>query len=158
MISKNIVVLLMMCLSLVSCQTAERKLICNEVTNYQVKEGEACIVSIKFNACLCSNKFDVNSWSSPVEFRVEPLTYCDGIMGLNKDFALKEIQPKFVALQRLREASCKPRTRSNKGTENLQKLLSLKILSKPTTTQEMTEEDEFSSLSSGFVNPILKDE
>lgn len=155
MISKNIFALLMTCLVLVSCNSVERKAICGAVTSYQIEENEACIVSIQHNACLCAKKFDFNSWSENSKFRVEPLEYCEGLMGVNKDFALREIQPKFIALQRLRESSCKPRT--NKGQENVRKLLHSKDSSTLTTTQKMNEVDGSYSHSSDFGNPVSKD-
>lgn len=131
-----------------SCNSLERKAICNEVTKYQIKETEVCVVSIKNNACLCSDKFDVNSWSYSTDFRAEPLDYCDGIMGVRSKFALAEIQPKFKALQRLRESSCKP---------NQRKLQSSKTSSKLTMTQKMTEGEGSYLHSSDSENPDSKD-
>jgi hypothetical protein len=132
-----------------SCRSPERALICNEVTKYQVVENEVCVVSIKFNACLCADKFDINSWSQISDFKAKPLEYCDGIMGVQKEFALKEIQPKFKALQRLRESSCQ--------TNRNQKSLNSKILSKPTTTLKMTEGEEYYLQSFDSANLDSKD-
>lgn len=143
----NIFVLSMM-FFVSSCRSFERKLICDEVTQYQVKETEVCIVSIRFNSCLCADKFDLNSWSTINDFRQEPLDYCDGIMGVQKEFALKEVEPKFVALQRLRESSCQ-KTKSHPQSKTLSTL---------TTTQKMSEVDVYYSHSSDSRNLTLKDE
>jgi hypothetical protein len=120
-----------------SCRSFERELICKEVAKYQVNENEVCVVSIKFNACLCADKFDINSWSQITDFRQEPLEYCDGIMGVQKEFALKEIQPKFKALQRLRESSCQPRSKSPVSKNS----------NKNTSTPNPIVEEKFYSLS-----------
>lgn len=148
----NIFVLSMMCLVVSSCRSVERTLVCNEVKKYQIDPTEACIVSIKFDACLCTSNFDVNSWSAETEFRKEPLEYCEGIMGVKRDFALAEIQPKFVALQRLRESSCNPRKKEKVNLE------SLKTSSKPTSIQKMIEDAEYSSHSYDSRNQTSKDE
>lgn len=89
-----------------SCKSPERALICNEVSKYQVNETEACVTSVKHNACFCA-KFDVNTWNTLEDFREEPLDYCDGFIGVKNKFGIEEIQPKFKALQRLRTESCR---------------------------------------------------
>lgn len=129
----NISVLLMM-FFVSSCRSVERALICNEVDNYQVDETEVCIVSIRLNSCLCTTNFDINSWTSTNDFTHNALDYCDGFMGVRRDFALREIQPKFKALQRLRESSCqKVKSPVSKNSN------------KNITIQHMSEEREYSS-------------
>ena len=110
---------LLMMFFVVSCRSFERELLCNEIDKYQVIETEACIVSIKYNACLCTSNFDVNSWTALEDYRKEPLEYCDGIMGVKRDFALAEIEPNFVALQRLRESSCQNPQRSKTSSKSI---------------------------------------
>ena len=103
--SKFITILLMTYFAS-SCRSVERALICNEVDKYQVKPTETCIISVSRDTCYCAD-FDVNSWSTTSDLRRNPLEYCEGIQGIKSEFAIGEIRPKFIALQRLRESSCK---------------------------------------------------
>lgn len=105
---KNFILLLLMIYVASSCRSVERQLICNEVEKYQIAPTESCITSIKFESCLCA-PFDVNTWSITGDYEKKPLEYCDGIEGVKVEFGVQEIQPKFIALQRLREESCRKR-------------------------------------------------
>jgi hypothetical protein len=52
---------------------------------------------------------DVNVWENQADLVEVELYECDGIHGVKATFAISEIQPKFTALQRLREESCAPK-------------------------------------------------
>jgi len=90
----------------VSCRSFERTLICNEVTKYQIDMTEGYFY--RRGHCYKA-PLDVNVWENQADLVEVELYECDGIHGVKDTFAISEIQPKFTALQRLREDSCGPK-------------------------------------------------
>lgn len=92
-----------MLLGLIGCRSLERKAICNEVAKYQIEmtDGYFYRKGHCYRAAL-----DVNTWEDQEDLMEVELSECDGIQGVKATFAIAEIQPKFTALQRLREESC----------------------------------------------------
>jgi len=79
-------------------------MVCNEVTKYQIDMTEGYFY--RRGHCYKA-PLDVNVWKNQTDLVEVDLSECDGIHGVKVTFAIAEIQPKFTALQRLREESCK---------------------------------------------------
>ena len=90
---------------LVSCRSIERRMICSELDNYQIKPIEMCDINIKFYRCRC-RQFDFNSWEALSEPINHPLEYCDKLVGFNINDIAVEIKPKIKAMYRLKENLC----------------------------------------------------
>lgn len=103
---KNYTFVLLTIFFVSSCRSVERKLICNEVTKYQVDET----TSYLYHKGHCySAPFDLNNWEILEDYKEVPVESCDGLQGVNVKFGIEEVTPKFTALQRLREESCRKR-------------------------------------------------
>lgn len=93
----------MMLFVLAGCRSLERKIICNEVARYQIEMTD----SYFYRKGHCYKApLDVNRWETKEDLIEVDLSECDGVHGVKATFAISEIQPKFTALQRLREESC----------------------------------------------------
>lgn len=101
----KILTIALLMISLVSCRSIERRVVCNELRKHEISPVEMCDINIKFDRCRCRS-FDLNSWnelSEPVNY---PLSHCDKMTGFNTDVAAVEIKPKIKALYRIKENLC----------------------------------------------------
>lgn len=89
--------------AVVSCRSPERAAICHEVDKYQIDLTEGYFY--RRGHCYKA-PLNVNAWENQEDLVEVELFECDGIHGVKATFAIEEIQPKFTALQRLREESC----------------------------------------------------
>jgi hypothetical protein len=101
---KNFICVLLTIFFVSSCNTIQRKAVCNEVANYQVEETDSYFY--RKGRCY-SARFDINSWLILEDYTEVPLEKCDGLQGVKVEVAVSEIIPKFTALQRIRSEQCR---------------------------------------------------
>lgn len=101
---RKIMILLSM-ISLTSCRSVERRLICAELKKQEIDPVEMCDINIKFDRCRC-RMFDMNSWNALSEPINHPLSYCDGMAGYKLNDISLEIRPKVKAMYRLKANLC----------------------------------------------------
>lgn len=101
---KNFIFVLLTIFFASSCNTIQRKAICSEVTKYQVEETTSFIY--RRGHCYAA-QFDLNSWQNTEDYIEVDLARCDGLQGINVEFGIEEVTPKFNALQRIRGEQCR---------------------------------------------------
>jgi hypothetical protein len=101
---KNFIFVLLTIFFVNSCNSIQRKAVCNEVTNYQVNETTSFFY--RKGKCYAA-PFDVNNWEVLEDYIQVDLERCDGLQGVNIDYGILEITPKFTALQRIRSEQCR---------------------------------------------------
>jgi hypothetical protein len=101
----KVITILLLTISLVSCRSIERQMICKELKNQEIKPVTLCDISFQFNRCRCRT-FNFNKWQAldaPVNL---PIEACEGMAGFKLEEIATEISPKIKAMGRLKDNLC----------------------------------------------------
>lgn len=101
----RVITIALLMISLVSCRSVERRMVCSELKKQEINPVELCDISFQFNRCRCRS-FDMNHWlalDKPVD---HPIEHCEGVAGFRLEQIAVEISPKIKAMTRLKENLC----------------------------------------------------
>lgn len=91
-----------------SCGSIQRKIICNDIREHEIKPHQMCDISFSKNRCRC-REFDFNSWtelSEPVNY---PIEQCEGIGGFFLEDIALDVRPQIRALHTIKGNLCPQR-------------------------------------------------